>query len=182
MTASALREVQNRLVIIVGIDLTDVSDHLIANARALVRSAGPQAELHLVHVIHHEPLRSRLNEPISSRTGAEEQSHQEAARFEMQQIADRMVGDTGAVVHIHTPVGRAADEIISIAATVGADLIIVEAHDAPWTQNVFHRSVVSRISHRAPCSVLTSRPKAPRRAAERGQPAASSAGLRESTR
>src|SRR5258708_4756014 len=44
-----------RTVVVTGVDLSDVSEHLLAKVRDLVRS--PQdAELHVVHVVHREPL------------------------------------------------------------------------------------------------------------------------------
>ncbi len=146
------------LVIVVGIDLSDVSRHLLVNAQNLIRSAGA-AELHLVHVVQPESVRSRLTEPISANGGPESRAHIEAAEWQLERLSASVVGDSGAEVRIHTPVGDPAEQIARIAEQVGADLVLVEAHDRAWPRRMFHRSVVARIARHASCSVLTSRPK-----------------------
>jgi hypothetical protein len=62
-------------------------------------------------------------------------------------------------VHVHTPIGDAAEELTRIAAEVGADMVVVEAHEhgASKPRRVFHRSMLARITTTAPCTVLTIR-------------------------
>jgi nucleotide-binding universal stress UspA family protein len=153
------REHRGRIVLVVGIDLSDVSEQLLANARDFLRSA-EAAELHLVHAVHPESLRSTLTVPISEKGGPESQAHVEAAEWQLERLGASIVGDSGAQVRIHTPVGYPAEEITRIAKEVGADLILVEAHDRPWPKRMFYPSVVARIARSAPCSVLASRPRA----------------------
>ena len=53
MSEETKREERRRIVLVVGLDLSDVSEHLLLTARNLVRSVD-EAELHLVHVVHPE--------------------------------------------------------------------------------------------------------------------------------
>src|SRR4029077_517341 len=58
-------EPRTRLVLVVGVDLSEVSPHLLATARSLVRSVD-EAEMHVVHVVHSESVVQRLSEPPGS--------------------------------------------------------------------------------------------------------------------
>ena len=62
-----------RIVLVVGVDLSDVSEHLrLTKARDLVRTVDI-AELHVVHVVRPEPLRERLSEPVLSPGGTRDE-------------------------------------------------------------------------------------------------------------
>jgi nucleotide-binding universal stress UspA family protein len=142
-----------RTVVVTGVDLSDVSEHLLAKVRDLVRS--PQdAELHVVHVVHPEPLRQRFAESMYT-TPVGELRHIEYAHWELERLCGSIV--PGWRVFVHTPVGHAAEELTRIARDVAADVIVIQAHDHRGQHRVFHRSVVARISRTAPCSVLTIR-------------------------
>ncbi len=145
----------SHITLVVGIDLSDVSEHLLAKARDLVRSVD-DAELHVVHVVQPESLRVRLTEPLQS-DGIVTQATTKSAQFELERLCRTIVSGSNARWVIHTPVGRAADELTRVAREVGADLIVVEPHDRSRWERVFHRSVVARIARLAPCSVLTVR-------------------------
>ncbi len=70
MKADTERPKPSRIVLVVGVDLSDVSEHLLAQARALI---GPvdEAETHVVHVVHPDSFTKRLAHPIhSERTSA----------------------------------------------------------------------------------------------------------------
>jgi nucleotide-binding universal stress UspA family protein len=68
-------------------------------------------------------------------------------------------------VFVHTPVGAPADELRRIATEVGADVLVIEAHEHTGDDplRVFRRSTVDHIASTAPCTVLTIRQ--PRRVA-----------------
>ncbi len=160
MTEPNASQDPTRIVLVVGVDLSEVSEHLLSKARDLVRSV-ELAELHVVHVVRPETLRERLAEPLRAE-GIAIRASTEAAHFELERMCESIVSGSRAKWTVHTPVGRTADELTRIARVVGADVIVVEAHEHPRRPRVFHRSVVGRIAQTAPCSVLTIRP--PRRA------------------
>jgi nucleotide-binding universal stress UspA family protein len=144
----------SHIMVVVGVDLSDVSEHLLAQTRDLVRSVD-DAELHVVHVVRPESLRERLTEPMGSE-GNSTRALADSAKWELEQLCESVVQGSGARWIVHTPVGRTADEITRVARDVGADIIVLEAreHDRP---RPFHRSVVARIVRTAGCSVLTIR-------------------------
>jgi nucleotide-binding universal stress UspA family protein len=147
-------ERSNRIVLVVGVDLSDVSEHLLSNARQVLRSAA-EGELHVVHAVPREPLTERITHPLPS-PGAREVSGTEAAQFELKRLCAAITDGSSANVVIHTPVGDAAHEVVRVAREVGADLVLVETHD---DKRLFHVSVATQIVHSAPCSVLTLRSK-----------------------
>jgi len=158
---------RSRIVVTVGVDLSDVSEHLLQQARDLVRSVD-DAELHIVHVVKPESLRERLTEPIGS-GGYSTRSLAQSARWELERLCETIVQGSGARWLVHTPVGRTADELTRIARDVGSDVIVVETHDHA-RRRMFHRSVVARIVQLSACSVLAIRD--PKRAAARAAAAA----------
>jgi nucleotide-binding universal stress UspA family protein len=155
MSEQARRE-RSRIVLVVGVDLSDVSEHLLAKTRDLVRSVD-EVELHVVHVVHPESLRERLVMPGQ---GLETRAQMEAARWQLDRLCETIAQSSRVRSLVHTPVGHAADELTRIARDVHADVVVIEAHDRtrPPMRRAFHRSVVARIAQIAPCSVLTIRP------------------------
>jgi nucleotide-binding universal stress UspA family protein len=149
------RQERSRIVLVVGVDLSDVSEHLLAKKRDLAGSVD-EVELHVVHVIHPESLRERLAMPGQ---GLETRDQRDSARWRLDRLCETIAQDSRARWLVHTPVGHAADELTRIARDVHADVVVIEAHDhsRPTMRRVFHRSVVARIAKIAPCSVLTIR-------------------------
>jgi nucleotide-binding universal stress UspA family protein len=148
---------QTRRVLVVGVDLTEVSEHLLTYARDVVKWVD-EAELHVVHVVRPEPFSEKLNDPIGNE-GIVTMALRKSAEWELEQLCRRIVGKSLAKWHVHVRVGHAADVLMKVAAEVDADFIVVEAHGP---DRIFHRSVVAQIARDAPCSVLTVR--APRSA------------------
>lgn len=162
MSESTAPQSPSRIVLVVGVDLSEVSEHLLSQARDLVRSV-ELAELHVVHVVRPESLRERLTEPLNAQ-GVTTRATSAAAQFELERLCESIVTGSRAKWTVHTPVGHAADELVRIARDLGADVIVVEAHEHSRRPRVFHRSVIGRIAQTAPCSVLTIRPPRPRQA------------------
>jgi nucleotide-binding universal stress UspA family protein len=164
MNETSKREDGTRIVVVVGVDLSEVSPHLLATARDLVRSVD-DAELHLVHVVHRESLSQRLVEPHGAIgvAGTVDRANTEYAHWELERLRDLIVLGSGARVFLHTPLGNPVQELSRIAARVDADVIIVEAHQAGGRRG-FHRSVIAHLAKTAPCSVLTVRQRPPQHA------------------
>ena len=149
---------KDNLVLVVGVDLTDVSEHLLATAKDLVRFA-TGVEIHLVHVVTPEPLTMRLEEPIGS-FGMVDRAHVESAQFLLRRLRDTLFDSKELSIVVHTPVGAAARELTRIAREVNADVIVVEVHEHRRRLPPAHRSLVGRLARSAPCSVLAVRRRA----------------------
>jgi nucleotide-binding universal stress UspA family protein len=152
------KRTSGRAVVVVGVDLSDVTEHLLASAQDLVRTVD-EAEFHIVHVVHPESLRERLTEPMRSPTHVAERSQVESARWQLQGMCAAILHRPGTTWFVHTPVGDAAAQIAELAHSVHADVIVIEAHDHPSRARLFHRSAVVRIFQDAPCSVVAIRRK-----------------------
>jgi nucleotide-binding universal stress UspA family protein len=151
------------MVVVVGVDLSDVSEHLMARARDLV-SRVDDPELHIVHVMTGPLSWVSVGSTLPSAIAVT--SHAEEARQDLQALCVAVLEGSRARVIVHTPVGRAADEITRIAREVGADVIVVEVHDRHRMRRGLHHSLVADIARSAPCSVLALRD--PARAARAG--------------
>jgi nucleotide-binding universal stress UspA family protein len=164
MATSKESPASGRIVLVVGVDLTDISEQLLATAKDLVRYA-LEAEIHVVHVVAPESLAMRLEEPVGS-VGIADRAHVESAQFLLRRLRDSVLGPANLRVIVHTPVGAATRELTRIARDVNADVLVVEAHDhkrPPWS---LHRSVTGRLAKTAPCSVLAVRRRKPAAAAQ----------------
>lgn len=158
MVAAKQRPTRGRIVLVVGVDLTEISERLLATASDLVRHSA-EAEIHVVHVVAPESLTMRLEEPLGS-VGIADRSHVESAQFLLNRLRDDVLQSAEMRVILHTPVGPAARELVRIAREVNADVIVVEAHEHGRRPIVFHRSLVGKLARSAPCSVLAVRRRA----------------------
>ena len=149
MVETSNREARSHIVVVVGVDLSYASDHVLARAGDLVRSID-DAQLHVVHVVPRQPITDILAPGKGAHTGA--------IRAQLQGLCDSVLPKSPAKVFLHTPVGRPADELTRIAREAAADIIVVEVHD--HGPRLFHHAVVARIARTAPCSVLAIRDNA----------------------
>ena len=161
MKADTENHQPSHLVLVVGVDLTDVSEHLLAQTRALIRPID-SAEVHVVHVVRPGPLRSRLEATLQL-DDISAGSQAEHANRELKRLCDALALGPRTRVLVHTPIGNAADEVTRIALDVHADMVVVEAHlrDTSESHRLPHRCVVARIARTAPCTVLALRNPSP---------------------
>jgi nucleotide-binding universal stress UspA family protein len=150
-------EERTGIVLVLGLDLSDVSEHLVITARKLVASID-EVDYHLVHVVHEAPFAMFLPEQVTP-SDTFQRMHLESARGELERLRDIALKGSGARGFIHTPIGSPADELAALAVSVNADLIVVEGHH-PGALRGFHRSTIARIAKLAPCSVLAVKPRA----------------------
>jgi nucleotide-binding universal stress UspA family protein len=148
---------KSRAVLVVGVDFTDVSEHLVRTARALARTV-EEAELHFVHVI--APHMVILASDAMNGAMLVENETVNAARGTLERICSLIEDDVSVEIFVHTPVGRTCESLSEIARRLEADLVVVEAHDhsrRSVLRSVFHRSTAAELARTAPCSVLTVR-------------------------
>jgi hypothetical protein len=147
----------SRIVVVVGVDLTHVSNHLLEQTAALVRAVD-EAELHVVHVVKREPPHLRVVRPGEAKNAGAVFRIERAQEVVARLCASlRWTPQTRVIVH--TPVGDPATQLALIADDVAADILVVEPHEhhGHGPARVFHRSMVDRIAGMAPCTVLAIR-------------------------
>src|SRR4051812_18881233 len=147
-----------RTVLVVGIDFSDLSPHLLQTSRELVRSS-TSAEIHLVHVMAVESLPPEFVDALPRATRSISPEVQRA-REALDALAAEVLQPAHVVVFTHVLAGRPQEEIPRLASEVGADVIVVEAHGRTGLRRVLHHSLSADLARNAPCSVLTVRPKA----------------------
>jgi nucleotide-binding universal stress UspA family protein len=156
MSSTAAKEM-SRIVVVVGVDLTNARTHLLEQAATLVRGID-EAEIHVVHVVKREPPHLRVVRPGEAKNAGAVYRIEQA-----QEVVERLCASLRQTPHarvfIHTPVGDPAPQLARIADDVAADLLVVEAHahDGHGPVRVFHRSTMGRIARIAPCTVLAIR-------------------------
>jgi universal stress protein A len=151
-------EARSHMVVVVGVDLSDVSKHVLMTARDLVRSID-DAELHVVHVVEPPPFGHFVLESLRP-TDLSARADRDLVRRQLEGFCESSLPGSRERVVLHTPVGRPADELSRVARETAADIIVVEVHDHPI--RVFHHAVVARLARNAPCSVLAIRDRARR--------------------
>jgi universal stress protein A len=148
---------EGTMVVVVGIDFSPMSAHLLRTARDLVRAAS-RAELHIVHVVPVQILASGLMDAIPHPGPVLEDSIERALKM-LETLTAPIEQVMSGIVIPHVRVGNPANEIPRLAFEVAADLIVVEAHGRTGLRRMLHRSVAAQLARNAPCSVLTVRDK-----------------------
>jgi len=139
--------------IVVGTDGSATAAEAVRRARALAEAFA--ADLHVVNAYKPPALvMATTAEPglMPSALVEWEAAASEDSRRLLDTVADELIG-VGASVTTHAVAAHPATAILSVAETVGADLIIVGNRGMQGTRRVLG-SVPNHISHHAPCDVL----------------------------
>jgi universal stress protein A len=147
----------SRIIVVVGVDLTNVSAHLLEQTAALVRTID-QPEIHVVHVVKPEPPLLRVVRPADAKD-AGAVYRVEKAQEVIERLCEHLREIPHARVVMHTPVGDPAVQLARIADEVAADILVVEAHAQHGHARAFHRSLVNQVTGIAPCTVIAIRTK-----------------------
>jgi nucleotide-binding universal stress UspA family protein len=127
------------LLILAAIDGTDASDD-VARTAAMLTQTLAGAELHFVHVLDPTAGVARANGLLDKTL------YEARERF-------------GTSAQEHVASGPPAREIVSLAARLGADLVVVGPHRKTATQRLILGSVSEEVVRHARCAVLVARPK-----------------------
>lgn len=138
--------------IVAGTDGSPTASAAVGRAMQLARQCG--ARLHLVTA--YKPI-----ELLGARAAAEAippnlydliDPAGDAASL-VEAAADRARGE-GVEVETHTVPGGAAEAIVDVAETVGADCIVVGSRGMTGAARFLLGSVPNRVAHHAPCTVM----------------------------
>lgn len=133
--------------IVVGTDGSPTARRALSVAAELARQCG--AEVHVVHAFHDPSAGSG-----GPRSSGSSRWH-EAGRAVLDGVLEDPVL-AGLPTEGHTVDGSASEAIVSVAARVGADLIVV-GNRGVFGSSQAHQSVPEGVVHRAPCHVLVAR-------------------------
>jgi nucleotide-binding universal stress UspA family protein len=139
--------------IVVGTDGSATAKEAVRRARVLAEAFA--ADLHVVNAYKPPALvMATTAEPglMPSALIEWEAVASEDSRRLLDAVADELIG-VGASVTTHAVAAHPATAILSVAETVGADLIVVGNRGMQGTRRVLG-SVPNHISHHAPCDVL----------------------------
>lgn len=137
-------------------DFSENSQHGVAYACALAEQF--RSELHVLHVV--QDLVAMVPEPglAFPPPGDYVREMEEAARAALAQIPDASWAAGKTVVRV-TRQGPPFLEIVRYAKEQSIDLIVMGTHGRSGLAHVLMGSVAERVVRKAPCAVLTVRPK-----------------------
>ncbi|HOC56053.1 MAG TPA: universal stress protein [Verrucomicrobiota bacterium] len=136
--------------ILVPCDFSGVAAALLHRLMPLAERSG--AALHILHVI--EPAGTpALGAADVEETILESEMRASAARLQLQEWVERTLPRRVAITST-VRVGQAAEEIISQAEALDADLIVMSAHVGKGLRGVLLRTTTERVAREAPCPVL----------------------------
>jgi nucleotide-binding universal stress UspA family protein len=160
MTASD--ESPSRLTnIVAAIDFSQPSTRALAEALRLA-SERSHVMLHIVYVGGAAGERVHIDLGNGSETTSVEdavqhiEAHVEKARVHAMLEGEPIESDR---VRIHVRVGTPMEQIVELARTTEADLLVVGTHGRTGIRRLILGSVAEAVVARAPCSVLVVRPK-----------------------
>jgi len=148
MAGSRKGETADKSVIVVAVDLSPVSEAVVATAVS-VAGARP-TELHLLHVLRPEPPELITTQHFAT-----------VIEQTMKRLDDLVPDLPGSIerVIIHVRAGEAEVEVAQLASDIAADLIVVGTHGYRGIDRLLLGSVAEALVRNAPCPVLTYRPK-----------------------
>ena len=150
---------QQPYIIVVGIDYSESSAGVLAEAFDLSARRNPAGEPHVIHVAP----------PYGSVTDGSAAANLEEAANKLETYVQAQIKKYTAGypnnrqferVCMHQHSGEAADQIVKLAVDLEADLVMVGTHNRRGVERLLLGSVAERVVREAPCPVLVVRAKA----------------------
>ena len=120
-----------------------------------------RAPFHVLHVVCVIEPRTPIP-AVPATAGVDYQYAEAVQQAATREIEDKLRGtNTDSRVHfcVHARIGRPAEEILSVARDVGADLIVVGCKPATALEHLLLGSVSEQVAREAGCTVEIARPK-----------------------
>ena len=150
----------SKLVVLAAIDLEPLSSLVFDQAAALA-SAHPRGEVHVVTVAEPQVpvmVYPGLAAPPEPR-GPEGERVAQFCRERLHASFDDNPQARLPHVHVHTSVGRPADEIVWLAAHLDADYVVIGTHGRRGLKRLLMGSVAEKVMRLAGCPVIVLREK-----------------------
>lgn len=147
-------------IIVAAVDTSGLASSVIEASARLARRAWSNAQLHIMHVFRTRALDRAPPGGHGNDDRLEEARHhlEHHVRMARRQCSVSVTG--------HFATGNPSEEIVRLAASLGADVVVVGTHDAAGLGRLLVGSVSEVVARKASCSVFVVRSK-------RSQPAAS---------
>jgi nucleotide-binding universal stress UspA family protein len=133
----------------------DFSEPATRAIDAAIELGGPNADLHLMHVVVPIPTLISLD-PALPISASSDMLRLEQAASQMKKLFE---GGNYARFKRHCTLGDPGLEIANMAENIGADLIVMPSHARPGLTRLFLGSVAERVLHLSQCPVLVLRDK-----------------------
>lgn len=137
--------------ILVPVDFSDFTSLALAYAKELAALA--RARLLLLHVVD-EVVYPDFYPPVLPSGGSITDDLRQQSREQMAKLA-ASIGVPLERLETHVATGRAALEIVNVAAQRPADLVVIASHGLTGIRHVLLGSVTEQVVRRAPCPVFT---------------------------
>lgn len=145
--------------IVAAIDFSELGDRAVLEALRLSRGHA-HAELHVIAVGADEGDAVRLPGATLRVLPVEEAN--EETREHVGDLVQRYVATDGAPsvekIAVYVTTGHPAERIVSLAASIDADVIVLGTHGRTGLKRIVLGSVAEEVVRRAPCTVLVIRP------------------------
>jgi nucleotide-binding universal stress UspA family protein len=142
--------------ILVPIDFSDASTAALGYARALAEAF--ESALHLLHVVQDPYVQPWAAEAFGVSLAGVLERWERDARGQLEGLVPEAERGTR-TVECATRVGHPFVEILDYAAAHQADLIVMGTHGRGPVAHMLLGSVTEKVIRKAPCPVLTVRPK-----------------------
>jgi nucleotide-binding universal stress UspA family protein len=145
--------------IVVGLDFSELGERAVLDAIDLAKERG-HGELHVIVVGDargDDIVLPGSDEPLS------EEVAQEKARQSVEALVKRYQEERGEVplekVAVYVAPGSPAEQIVSLADAVNAEVVVVGTHGRTGAKRLFLGSVAEAVVRTAPCNVVVLKPK-----------------------
>lgn len=148
-----------RRTVVVGYDLSETSEEAV---RVALSEAGAarEGDLHVVHVVSLSiPSPGFGLPPLKTPDSMRESLH--AAKRQVDGFIQGLKIPSNVSISLHVVAGKPDNVLVEVADDVEADLIVVGTHGRTGVNRMLLGSVAEQVVRRAPCSVLTARPRRP---------------------
>jgi nucleotide-binding universal stress UspA family protein len=140
-------------VVLAAVDTSALASRVVDQAARLARRTWPNSQLHILHVFRS----SAFDRPSSAGVRRDELLDEARSYLEYNLRSARRQCPAPVVGHFAE--GDPVDEILKVARSVSADLLLIGTHDATGLERLLLGSVAATLARRAPCSVLIVRQK-----------------------
>jgi nucleotide-binding universal stress UspA family protein len=141
-------------VVLAAVDMSNMSTRVVEFAARVARRTWNGAQLHLAHVARV----GRFDRPAQAGYSVDDLVGDAREHLEHYlRLARKQSGAVGVTGHLAT--GDPVDEILRLARSLSADILVVGTHDTAGLERLLLGSVAEKIARTAPCPVLVVRAK-----------------------